>query len=286
MQPKEILALMAGCDSRKPIAFDDLVKASGMEPAKLEAMLEYMFSNAPFLVNRAQITRAGQTQMVYWPTGVLVDFNFSVNPKKRPQFTPSPVQRSEKPAPRLQHAAATETIANQMASKAIKQVEKTQMQTNDSREPVTLKHVLDIVTATPGIKRETVMQLLVYGDGSNKKQVSKIISNATFLKRLFQDADGGLYLPHTVPAAPASTPAPVEKRAESDSNIREFRRADKPDTVKPESERQYGAQQVYVDATGQLIIMQPGLVRMVFPADDTRQIQKLLLAIDLESLCA
>jgi hypothetical protein len=101
MEPEKILSLLAGHDSRKPMPFDELVKASGVDPAELEPILDAMFHRVPALINRAEITKANKTQLMYWPTGVIERFEWkslSINPKKRPTF-PSASRRDEmKPA--------------------------------------------------------------------------------------------------------------------------------------------------------------------------------------------
>lgn len=68
---QKILATLAGASSQKPMAFDDLVKASGLLPATLNMVLVQMAHAVPATINCASITKAGKTQMLYWPTGVI-----------------------------------------------------------------------------------------------------------------------------------------------------------------------------------------------------------------------
>lgn len=346
MTTENILALLAGRDSKNPMGFDELLAASGMDSAMLISELEHICHQIPAPINCAQITRAGKSQMVYWPTGIVEKAEWqhiTINPRKLP-----PSGSLARP-PRTQHAKPTEPIANRMAEQAIQKVEETMQKQTESRQPVTLKHVLELVIGRPGIKREEILQCLVYSDGSNNQQVRKIIVNATQNGRISVDDEDRLHPGPMIsaslqrrqpkPPKPEKTQKPVgkvvpykesgqplppfteqnagptqnaeapsqpaaqepaqncaEKSAEppvsESSNVHEFKRrdaanTDKPvsDTDKSEPDRYYTAHQVFVDATGQLIIQQPGMVRMVFPAPDTRRIQKLLLAIDLESLC-
>jgi hypothetical protein len=78
MEAEKILALLDGRDSRNQMPFDELVLVSGIDPSSCSRMLDAMFHRVPALVNRAQITRADKTQMVYWPTGVIEKFDQKV----------------------------------------------------------------------------------------------------------------------------------------------------------------------------------------------------------------
>ena len=295
MASDKLLALLAGHDSKRPMAFDDIVAASGLQAETVQMLMDHLFHSVPSAVNRAEITRYGKTQMFYWPTGVVV--SFKGDQKAAFQYIRQKMWNARQAQPpRMQHTPPTAQIANRMAEKAVNQMEgilnmDTPMDTQ-GRQPVTSKHLLDAVAATPGIERKAIMQLLVYGDGSNKKQVEKMISNAIQQKAIRQDALNHLYLgekiaaghsaPHKAPNPQPETAKPVEQA----SNIREFKRPEQPEAENTEPAREFTAQNVFVDATGQLNIQLPGKVRMVFPAPDTRRIKAFLNAVDLESLCA
>lgn len=71
MNQLDILKLMAGHTAQIPIAFDDLVKKSGIEAGVLLGDLQRLFNSQPTPINCAQITKSGKTYMVYWPTGAI-----------------------------------------------------------------------------------------------------------------------------------------------------------------------------------------------------------------------
>lgn len=71
MTHQKLLTMLAGCNSQKPMAFDALVKASGLLPSTLEILMEQMAHSTPMAINRATVTKDGRTQMMIWPTGVI-----------------------------------------------------------------------------------------------------------------------------------------------------------------------------------------------------------------------
>ncbi len=188
------------------------------------------------------------------------------------------------------------------------------------------KQIVELVIGQPGIKRAEVMQRLVAADGSDKQKVGALITYLISSKAVSQDADGLLRPGPEInrcltkrkpkaqkpvrPAAPVGKLVSFEESGEqkpvfrsqqpaatentgptqkADDVVRPIRK--QPNTVKPVSdadiqERAFDAQSVMIDGTGRLIIAMPGVLKMVFPATDTRRIQKLFLAIDLDSLCA
>ena len=71
MNQLDILKFMAGHTAQSPIAFDNLVKKSGIDAVVLLGDLQRLFNSQPTPINCAQITKGGKTYMVYWPTGAI-----------------------------------------------------------------------------------------------------------------------------------------------------------------------------------------------------------------------
>ncbi len=67
-----LLTLLANHSSSNPLPFNDLHLASKMSKKGLHAALDKMFYATPAVINRATITKKGETQMVVWPTCVVV----------------------------------------------------------------------------------------------------------------------------------------------------------------------------------------------------------------------
>lgn len=68
----DILTLLANHSSSNPLPFDELHAASRMTKKGLNEALDKMFYATPATINRAKITKKGVTQMVIWPTCVVV----------------------------------------------------------------------------------------------------------------------------------------------------------------------------------------------------------------------
>lgn len=71
---EQLLKSMEGKSAQDPIAFDDIVKATGLPEPEVQQLLDVMYENIPARVNRAKITRGGIEQVFYWPTGVVQNF--------------------------------------------------------------------------------------------------------------------------------------------------------------------------------------------------------------------
>jgi hypothetical protein len=244
MATDNILATLAGRDSRNPMGFDELVVASGMDALDLAPELKQMCRWLPAPINCAEITRSGKTQMFYWPTGVVEKAerqHITINPKKRPTF----------PAPhRTQHVTSIETIANKMAERAIDQVEQNMEKNNASPAPdkVSIKELLDIIICNPGIKRSEVLKRLVCADGHNKKQIQKMIINATMHGRIKVGEDDRLHPGPFINNARAvkQKMAKVEKVAPPVGKLVSFEQSGQP---KPEFDRSTATTTVNTDKT-------------------------------------
>lgn len=90
--------------------------------------------------------------------------------------------------------------------------------------------------------------------------------------------------PAPVAAEPVAEESPVP--AVKPDNVRQFKRPDHPVALPIDPGRQFSYQHCGFDAEGQFVIRNTDLGSLVFPLEDTIRIQKLFLAIDLESLRA
>lgn len=280
-----ILGLLAGHDSKNPLPFDDLVKASGLFPATLEMVLNQMFETVPHPVNCAQITRAGKTQMVYWPTGVVAPAislgRQAIDQKKRPTFP------KVEPAPRQQQPIQEEPMPQAEPTKSRARVLLEYLADHRSADGATLCQVAGIESISSYLGGHFKRGLILVSDDYIKgRGKTYTVAEGVTREQLLADGRKKNLPPHEQKAAKAEAPAAPA------SNVHEFKPTNSPrppagegQGVREELGRQYTAHHVFVDATGQLVIQQTGMVRMVFPAPDTLRIQKLLLAIDLESLC-
>jgi len=282
MEAKKIIAFMAGYDSRNPMPFDALVEASGLQPATLQMMLDQMFNSIPTLINRAEHTKGGKTQVVYWPTGIKPQdgiFKWTNNSLsylfKSPANT-QPPRRSEQPrkAPEQPH-----------------QQENVMPREGKSRARVMLEYLAEHGQAT------NAKLIEISGATSVKPFIKNRINQGLIIKDglIYRLADGVTPELLLEDRRLTNLPPPVikpEKQQEQnhlqESNVLEFKRAEEVQQVTPQDlpERGMTTHDVCVDADGQLVIQLPGKVRMVFPAPDTKRIKAYLAAIDLEALCA
>lgn len=71
-QAAKILHELQGRSSVYSMPFDELHAASGLSKKRLKEMLDEMAYALPATINRATITKGGITQVVVWPTAVVV----------------------------------------------------------------------------------------------------------------------------------------------------------------------------------------------------------------------
>lgn len=86
---QQILDLLNGSSSQKPMPFNVLVDKSGLLPKTLNMILDTMY--AQHSINQAMVTRNGVQQREVWPTGVIekaVRQDIVINPNKRPPIKP------------------------------------------------------------------------------------------------------------------------------------------------------------------------------------------------------
>lgn len=174
MSHEKILAMLKGCDAQKPMTFDALQERSGLERSTLEMILDALYNG--HAINRAVVMRDGKTQSMVWPTGVVsqvVNFNGAAFTGAAHPGTFVPMPRS--PIQNAAHAPAGAPTSKKGAA----------------MEKVTQQHVIDMVTAQPGIARAEVMTRLTHVDGDNKKQVMSAISNALHSQKITQSKESG-----------------------------------------------------------------------------------------------
>lgn len=90
---ENVLALLSGCSAQAPMPFDMLVQKSGQMPeAWLRAILDSLFDARA--IQRCEITRNGQAQLVLWPTGVISKMVYG---KASARDVPQPARDQHKP---------------------------------------------------------------------------------------------------------------------------------------------------------------------------------------------
>ncbi len=194
MTHQKILTLLEGSSSSNPMPFGELCMKSGLFPDNLKTVLEQMFNTVPAPINRATLTRGGKTQEVYWPTGMVGlrsgPQGIVINP-----LNPSHQQRPPRNGGSDGSENKTTSFKAQQETAKVRQktvipATPTQEETMTTQQ-VTIKHILDLVIAKPGIERDKVMQALVCSDGSNRKVVMKCISNGIYHNVLKQTKEDG-----------------------------------------------------------------------------------------------
>jgi hypothetical protein len=158
---------LAGSSGQQPVDAATLRKFG--TAADIAAALESMRVRGE--VNTARVMRGGKFADMYWLTGMAGQLR---DMRPLPPMRPLPAR----PEPVNNVQPKTATTENEFKESAM----------NDL--PITIKHVMQLVVATPGIKRAAVTAALVLPDGSNAKQVTKIISNAINNKVLTQTTEG------------------------------------------------------------------------------------------------
>jgi hypothetical protein len=95
---QQILDLLEGSSSQKPMPFNVLVDKSGLLPKTLTMILDSMYAQRS--INQAMLTRYGVQQREVWPTGVIekaVRMDIVINPNKTPPsgYQTRPYRRDE-----------------------------------------------------------------------------------------------------------------------------------------------------------------------------------------------
>lgn len=88
---QDILKLLNGCTSQKPMTYNDLVNKSELSIGTLSVALDRMANQIPALINRCEVTKLGVKQMLIWPTAVINKVNwgdFAINTQSRPALAP------------------------------------------------------------------------------------------------------------------------------------------------------------------------------------------------------
>jgi hypothetical protein len=100
---EKVLSVIKNATSSDPVGFDTLEKLTFSTGIRLEALMDDLYQSRPPVINRAQVTRDGKSQMVYWATGMIppaISLGRQViNPKKRPEFPERVVKPSQHVTP-------------------------------------------------------------------------------------------------------------------------------------------------------------------------------------------
>lgn len=206
MTHRKILAILAGASSQKPMAFEDLVKASGLSPATLLQVLDQMAHSIPATINCASITKAGKTQMLYWPTGVIdkAAQPFRINNEKAAGFV-------TQARPALAHPNTS------IPSKEIPM----------SMPPSKLNTIIyNRIAEQPGIAQDALLQFVLHNvAGSTEKQVKKTIANLVHSsKKIRSEGSKGkfTYYLNNEAGQPAAAASSVVKKQEAKPDADSF----------------------------------------------------------------
>lgn len=88
----QLLKMLEGCSSQKPMPFDQLASKSGLLDSTLDMVLDQMY--AAHTINQAKVMRNGVTQREVWPTGVISPTTYAIANAARVAPTP-PLRRAE-----------------------------------------------------------------------------------------------------------------------------------------------------------------------------------------------
>jgi hypothetical protein len=205
-----ILSALAGHDAQKPMAFDDLVKKTGLEAAALKDVLQQMFKGVPASVNCAQVTKRGTTQMFYWPTGV-------VNVRTGPQgivINPNHPSRqflTQRREPAQEHARTPKVSAN--TTNRSKETEMNATERHTGASPLN-QAIYDKITVHPGITHAPLVKAIqVKFPEVTEKQILKTISNMRHVtKKIRVEGERGNYAYHLNHGAVSGSPAQKGKQ--------------------------------------------------------------------------
>ncbi|HAF44694.1 MAG TPA: hypothetical protein DCK83_07080 [Gallionellaceae bacterium] len=165
---QKILAMLAGCDSQKPMPFDTLVEKTGLLPETLSLVLDQMQHSLPATINSCAITKGGSKQTVYWPTGAVG------NPLSFHQINNRNWQRAldEKASVRREEvrpAASTEQEQTMTKSTGV----------GKGAQPSALNQTLyNLILASPGISEDELVKRVLKDDPEEtEKHIRKTLAN-------------------------------------------------------------------------------------------------------------
>jgi hypothetical protein len=235
MTHRKILDMLAGHDAQHPLAFDDLIKASGLLPGTLNMILLQMYDCTPRPINYATITKKGKTQTVYWPTGVvnsrpgsksIAIGNHELYPRQPGAARLAPVAKdtgSAHPAstPCTYPPAAREVQRNTaISTKKVQQTAGHETKDNDMTKPTgvgrggsqpsTLNQtIFDLIEAKPGILQpELVKKTLRALPSETQTHILKTAANMQHVTKKIRSEGRGEAKAYCV----AGASSPVEKQ--------------------------------------------------------------------------
>jgi hypothetical protein len=217
MTHDKILAMLAGHDAQHPMAFDDLVKKSGLLPATLNMILLDMYNSISKPINYATITKKGKTQTVYWPTGV-------VNVRTGPQGivinprSPHSMGFVGRDIPSHMHLAPSKVKPNT----AKVQLTTSTIQENTMSTPIGGKGgpsqlnltINRLIEATPGITHQVLVKKVLHSfPAETQTHIQKTLSNMQHVtKKIIGVGKLGDRAYWLKDKAPAEASSPVEKK--------------------------------------------------------------------------
>lgn len=80
-----ILQHLKGATSQNPVTLEQLVEKTGLLPDTISMILDQMHNVVPAVINKVKVIKNGQTQILVWPTGVILSTGWrNFNPGKTP----------------------------------------------------------------------------------------------------------------------------------------------------------------------------------------------------------
>ena len=149
MQHDQILNLLKGASSQKPIGFWELQAKTGMHVGALDEALDEMY--AARQINQATVMRKGITQREVWPTGVVIPTSYAIANAARVA-----------PTPPLRHAEVKPKLMEETMNPDLKLVDAADVARIDEllapvaeEKPRSLQ-VLEYIEAHPGCNNEDI----------------------------------------------------------------------------------------------------------------------------------
>lgn len=101
-----ILQHLKGATAQAPITLIELAQRTKLLPDRINELLDEMHQCIPAMINKVKITRAGQSTIVAWPTGVIQPFSYHAK-----QYA-TPARPPRNPEPAKETTVQTENVAN------------------------------------------------------------------------------------------------------------------------------------------------------------------------------
>lgn len=281
MNKQKILEVLRGTKPANPMSFDVIQYKTDISIPVLEKLLFEMCAERPAPIEREIMKRGGKEQFYYWPTGVVS------HPKTEKPAEPKPqeaaISTTQASGARVISPVPTQSIATNMADKAIVKVEKATMTKPQDAAPAKSKvgTMLEMIADRGFCSDKELCRAVETNNAKvflapylNKKLIvgSEGENGRIYRLALGVKKEDLFRRPLVKPAPEAETelaPAPVTD-----------------DTALSPLSDALCAGQFSITPDGEILILQSGFIQHQFPLETAIQLKRFLNAIDLESLCA